>query len=369
MALLIGGTRQIGSTGVTITVNTPNITVASGSELMGPEIILAANKDITLAKGASVIQSMGSIPQGGLYPNLPLLIGSSTTSGSGNGVLLAVSDVADNVVRTGVSAVQPAGIGLTIGAGATISGANVNLNSTSGGTLDQTAMIKGETVSISAGTINLLLNPNATPVASGINLAGTSLTSLLGSGALSLTGYNSIDIYGSSTAPGSITSISSGNLALHTGALRGFVDAGETITINATSFTLDNSGGQIGSGPNTGTVVQGTLSVKAGTIYTGNNTTNIDQFSNVNLTAANGLVLQNQMSTGATTVTPGGITSQTNLTTNHADYHRCGTGHANHNRCRWSAQYPRSGGRWRWKRSHGFGRFGRNAHPRRPGSY
>jgi len=295
-SLLIGGTRQIGSSAVTITVNTPNITVENaGAPLVGPEIILAANDGITLDPGAAIIQT-GSIPQGGLYPYLPILIGNSAMAGSGDGVLLRVGATSTTVERSGVdSSTTP---NIAIGAGAFVSGENVAIDSTAGGSIDPTAVIRGQNVSVSAGTINILLNQADTPVISGINLGGTALNSLLGTSALSLTGYNSIDIYG----PGTITS---GNLGFHTGSLRGFADSSsDVVTINATSLTLDNAGGQSGLAPNPGTPIQGTLMVNAGTLYTGANTTNIDQYASVNLAVSNGMVLQNS----------GAISSQTNLT-------------------------------------------------------
>src|SRR6202012_4023753 len=74
--------------------------------------------------------------------------------------------------------------------------------------------------------------------------------------------------------------------------------------IDATSLRLDNAPGQPGAGPLPGATIQGSLEVKAGTIFTGANTLNIDQYANVSLTATNGVFLQNT----------GGISSQTNLT-------------------------------------------------------
>ncbi|MEZ0274091.1 MAG: hypothetical protein ACAH88_04245, partial [Roseimicrobium sp.] len=57
-SLLVGGFRTFGETGTTVTVRTGNLTLNNpGSPLTGPEIILAANKNLTLAPGSSIVQS------------------------------------------------------------------------------------------------------------------------------------------------------------------------------------------------------------------------------------------------------------------------------------------------------------------------
>lgn len=296
-SILIGGKRQSGADGVTVTVNTNNITVDNaGTPLVAPEIILVANKNLKLADGAAV-EAKGGIPQSALFPTPSLLIGNSTVAGSGDGVLLRVSDTSAAIVRTNIDTSTAPNI--TIGANATVSGVNLTIDSTAGGTLDPTAKLNGQNVSLKAGSISIVLN-DAGPLQPnpGIILEGSVLNNLLGTSALSLSGYNSIDIYGK----GSITS---GNLGLHTGDLRGFTnDPAGVVTINAGNLTLDNTPGRTGPGPAVGAPVQGSLVVNATTLFTGANTLNIDQYADVALTATSGVVLQNT----------GGISSQTNLT-------------------------------------------------------
>ena len=79
------------------------------------------------------------------------------------------------------------------------------------------------------------------------------------------------------------------------------------MTIDAASLRLDNAPGQNrAAGPLPGAPIQGSSLqvVNAGTVFTGANTLNIDQYANVSLTATNGVFLQNT----------GGISSQSNLT-------------------------------------------------------
>ncbi|QIF05757.1 filamentous haemagglutinin family protein [Roseimicrobium sp. ORNL1] len=57
-SLLVGGFRTFSDTGTTVTVRTGNLTLNNpGGALTGPEIILAANKNLTLAPGSSIVQS------------------------------------------------------------------------------------------------------------------------------------------------------------------------------------------------------------------------------------------------------------------------------------------------------------------------
>ncbi|MDR3401065.1 MAG: filamentous hemagglutinin family protein [Chthoniobacter sp.] len=304
-SILIGGTRQTGATGTTITVNTSSIEVNNaGAPLVGPEILLVSKGNLTLDPGAEIDQR-GSIPQGSLSTTPNLLIGNSSTAGSGDGVLFGVSDQPINVIRTSID--NAAGPNVVIGAGATVTGQYLTVDSTAGGTIDPTASLLARNIGLKAGRISLVFpNPPAAPVVApgGIVLQGSVLANVLASPSVSLSGYQSIDIYSSGTN-GSLTA---GNLGLHTGDLRGFTNSGaDVVTINAASLTLDNANnvpGQASSGPAAGAPIQGSLVVNATTITIGANTLNIDQFANVNLSASSGVILQNT----------GGLTTQKNLT-------------------------------------------------------
>src|SRR5439155_864761 len=67
-SLLIGGERTTGTAGTTITVNAANLTVDNaGAPLVGLEIILVAQKNLTLALGAEIVQQ-GVGPFTGHFP-------------------------------------------------------------------------------------------------------------------------------------------------------------------------------------------------------------------------------------------------------------------------------------------------------------
>jgi len=137
-SLLIGGLRQTTSTGVTITVNTPNIEVNNaGSPLIGQEIMLVANQTLTLDPGAEIVQR-GFLPSTGDFKPT-VNIGSSTIPGSGDGVFLRVSAREVPLVRSGFDSSNVPN--LVVGAGAIISGSNVTLDSTGGATLSPSAVL------------------------------------------------------------------------------------------------------------------------------------------------------------------------------------------------------------------------------------
>jgi len=277
-SLLIGGQRQFTSAGTTVTVKTNNLTLDNaGSALRGSEIILAANQKLTLEAGAEIRQS-GQIS--GRADTL--LLGNSTTAGSGNGTLVRVSsDVNAQIVRSGVSAsILP---NLVIGDGAILSGNSLTLDSTSATTLSSTAVLNGKAISLNSGRISIQLdNPGAPQGGAGLILAGDALESLKGAHTLSLLSYSSIDIYGTGAFA------LNGTLALHAGAIRGFNNAGGTVDLSATHITLDNRAASVV--PEVAAPLSGTLALKADTITLGANDLRVDRFASLQLNAANGLL-------------------------------------------------------------------------------
>ncbi len=193
------------------------------------------------------------------------------------------------------------GPSLTIGAGAIISGGSLILDSTSATVLDPSASLSGQSVSINSGQINLVLDGSAPT--SGLVLSGSALAGLQGSAqGLSLLSYTSIGIYGSGDIGGAADA--SGNypiesFALHAGEITN--ENGGTVTINAQTVTLDNSGGGTASG--NAPAPAGGLVVNAGVIQLGGgsgvNTLDLDGYASVQLNASSGVVLA---ATAATSV-------------------------------------------------------------------
>ncbi|MCE9520204.1 MAG: filamentous hemagglutinin N-terminal domain-containing protein, partial [Verrucomicrobia bacterium] len=291
-SLLIGGVRKVGANGTTITVNTTNLTVDNpGAPLSGPEIILVATGSMTLTPGSQIMQT-GSIAGAAET----LLLGDASIPGSGDGTLLRVSaDVSAQTIRSGVSASSVPN--MIIGAGVQISGASLTLDSTYGTSLDPTAVLTGQAISLNSGQISLALD-GSSPATAGLVLAGTALQSLQSAQSLSLLSYTSLDIYGFGQFS------TQGSLALHAAEIRGFNNFGGVVTLSANDILIDN----IAKGSVVGAVdaPSGFLSLNAGTIRIGSNTVKIDQYEGVILNATNGIFLSGT----------GGLNVQTALTAN-----------------------------------------------------
>ncbi|MEI8340679.1 MAG: hypothetical protein WCH43_03970, partial [Verrucomicrobiota bacterium] len=306
-SLLVGGVRQTGQDGTTITVTTNNITVDNaGAPLIGPDIILAASRNLTLAPGADVEGS-------GVASGIPLITGNASVAGSGNGTLLRVSSAATApVTRLGVDA-STAPL-LTIGAGTRINGASVILDSTTRTSLDPGALITGANIALDSGLISLQLDhPVSLQTPGGLVLTNATLQALQASAKnLSLLSYTSIDVYGT----GQAGSFALASLALHAGEIRGFNTGGGTVVFAANHIDLDNSPG--GSRTDSG-ASSGTIQFNANTVTLGNNLLNIDQYSSVEINASGGILgigtgglsVQNSLSLTAPLVTGAKAASQT----------------------------------------------------------
>jgi filamentous hemagglutinin family protein len=289
-SLLIGGVRTFGTNGTTVSVKTSNLTVDNaGTSFRAPEIILASRKNLTLEEGANVTQSGRMTGRSD-----DLLIGNAAAPGSGDGVLLRVSDdPGGEVVRTGVTAsLAP---NLVIKAGASVSGRALLLDSTAGTTLDPNAHLDGDFIALNSGRISIVLD-NSVPLQPnpGLVLAGDALRGLQSALSLSLLSYSTMDIYGTGEFA------AGGGLALHAAEIRGFNNGGSA-TFRAGNLTLDNRAGGTGAGPQPG--LKGTLAFDAATIHIGRNQLAIDQYATLELNASGGIRFEGN----------GGLTAQGDL--------------------------------------------------------
>lgn len=272
-SLLIGGERVSGNGTSSVTVRAGNLTLDNaGAPLTGTEIVLVAQGTMTLASGSSIIQS-----------------GTQSTADnfvvSGNGTLVRVSGVEGaSTLRSGVTtSALPL---LTIGAGVTLSGESLTLDSSNATSLSPLAVLVGNTINLNSGKLSVLLdNPGTLQSNPGLVLSGSLLAGLQTANSLSLLSYTSLDLYGTGTLA------TAGALALHAGEIRGFNQAAGTLNITAKSLLLDN----LASGTVVGAVngLSGSvLNLTADTITIGVNALAVNQFSTVVMNAANGLVMQ-----------------------------------------------------------------------------
>jgi hypothetical protein len=260
-SLLIGGVRQTGMDGTSVVITTKNLTVNNaGAALTGSDIILVAETNLTVAPNADIEQK-------------GTLLGSSETLLlNGNGNLLRMSaDPSAQIIRSGVTPSVTV-TGMSIGASAKISGAGIILDSTYATTLDPSAILSGQSITldssrISLNLVNLPLNQlQGNP---GLVLSNATLSGLgVAAQSLSLLSYSSIDIYGTGQV-GALNSTGQPvltNLALHTAEISGFDSNGNpgggAVVFAARSISLDNAGGGVGLGRNS--TAAGTISFNAG---------------------------------------------------------------------------------------------------------
>jgi hypothetical protein len=171
--------------------------------LTGNEIILVSNQTLTLASGAAIEQS-GVVFDGAEN----LTIGDSANLGSGDGVLLrATGDAAAQFGRLGVNPADTSA-NLVIGAGASISGVAVTLDSTSGTVIDPTVAldqgVAGQALVLRSGAISLQIDPTVSlSSAPGLVIGNDTLQGLENSvQRLALSSYSTIDLYGAGTLGG-----------------------------------------------------------------------------------------------------------------------------------------------------------------------
>jgi filamentous hemagglutinin len=302
----------------TLTLSQGGTAVSLPQGTNGDKIDTTVNATVTLANGSTEALTAGkptalsgscTVTLSGPGKIVAIGTGAPIPVTLGDGVLLRVSnDSSATSTRIGVaSSTAPT---LQVGAGATISGASVTIDSTDSTTIDPTANLGGA-LSLSSGQISLVLNSSlAGDVAPGsLVLTGSALSSLeTNATALALLSYSSIDTYGA----GQIGTTAFTSLSLHAAELRGFdLGSGGQVTFTAQTVSLDNSQRATDPGPVPGNVPGGTLSFNAGTVELGANTLSIDQFANVNLTASGGIVAEGP---GGSTQGSGALSVSGNLT-------------------------------------------------------
>ncbi len=237
-SLLVGGLRRQTEEGFRVTTTTGRLTLDNaGSVLTGSDIILVARKNLTLAEGAELTGS------GASESSDPLLFGNE--SGGGDGALVRVSGSAETgpVIRRGIG---DSAVRLDIGMNATLAGGSIVLDSTAATSLDPTAALLGESVSLGSGSLAIVLDPSAgLPTGSGLVLSGDALADIQATARnLSLLSYTNLDLHGA----GQIGSRAFESLSLQAGAIRGIGQNDGTVTISANTLHLGNLSGTASGG-------------------------------------------------------------------------------------------------------------------------
>jgi len=275
-SLLIGGLRRSTTNGMAVDVHTSAITLNNpGATLSLPEITLASKAALTVA-GGSNIASSGSLSQ----TSEPLLI-------SGDGTLLRVSgDTSSSIARSSTTgSVLPV---MTIGAGASLSGAGLILDSSYATSLSPTALLSASALALGGGQISIVLSPpsaglSGSVVSPHLTLSGSLLAYVQSVDSLALTSYCTVDIYGA----GTFGSPTMGALNIYASGIRGY-DRG-SVTLTAGSVTLANpSGSTTLAAP--ALPLSGSLQVNAGTVNLGANAFSVAGYTGLGIAASNELL-------------------------------------------------------------------------------
>ncbi|MDC7787036.1 filamentous hemagglutinin family protein [Rhodoplanes sp. TEM] len=241
-SLLLGGVRTPTASGMTIAVTAGSIVVRNDEDtaLTGPEIVLAATGDVTVAAG-SVIRAEGTIAGGGG----DLIMTEAEATGD-HGVLLRVSNGdAVGVIRANVDSSSHAL--LTIGEGAVVAGgASLMLDATGEFTLAGSAGISGTAVTLGSSRISF----GATGAVTGVAFGTDALTRFAGTEVLTLQSYSTIDFY----AGVDFGAIGLDTVVLDTAGLVGYTSG--TVTVAAGTIALQNTSGRYaGTSTSSGTLV------------------------------------------------------------------------------------------------------------------
>lgn len=287
-SLLIGGLR--GESGGTVTATTGNVVLNNpGASLNGPEVTLISKDDITLAPGSG-LASLSSLAEA----SQPLAV-------EGDGTLVRVSgDTGSTITRTGVTGSNSPL--LTLGAGTSISGNCVILDSSYANNFAATADVNATALALGSGQISVVFQDPGALAGSAVTphlvLAGDLLAEAQLAQALTLQSYRTIDFYGA----GSFGSPALNELNLLAGGIRGYGQGTGAAVVTAGKVLLGNPSATGSLGAPMG--ASGKLEVLANRVQFGANTVAVAGYADLNLTA-NG---------GVTGLTAGGFSTAGNLT-------------------------------------------------------
>ncbi len=273
--LLVGGVRRTAEDGSTVVdARTRSVTLDNpGETLRGSDVALFSREKIEITAGSG-LAAEGS--GGG---------GSYQFSGDG-AALRASSGKNATIVRQGVGgSIAPL---LSMGTGASVSGAEVVLDSTYGMDVDDSAGLAADRLSLAAGQVSLVLSAQdalaGRTLAQHLVLEGDLLARVQNAKSLSLASYRSIDVYGN----GQFGRAGMEALALTGAGLRGYGQSGAGATFLARDLFLGNpSAATVTAAP----AVGGNLSLVAGrTVTLGANDFALRGFADASFVAPGGMI-------------------------------------------------------------------------------
>ncbi|MFA7349558.1 MAG: filamentous hemagglutinin family protein [Methylotenera sp.] len=305
-SLLLGGTRSNGK----LDVIASDVRMSENSNLVGPEVILAATDTVLLDSGAHITGS------GAGATAKDLTIG-AVGGADGDGALVRVSGgKATTVTRLNVNGDRGE---LTVESGATVEGDGSILLDASK-KMDIAGDIEfadGAALGFSSSHVSLGAPDNNEAVTDGLWLKKTQLDQFVDAGSLFLQSQSTIDLYGDASFGNN-----NFDLTLQSAGIAGYQNAGKTTTITTRNITLANNdnatfapAAPLGAGT-TPVLGSGTLAINAETVTNGNNTVRLAGFDQVNVTASKELVVQGNTAREVDQPTSNKLVVDKNLTIN-----------------------------------------------------
>jgi filamentous hemagglutinin family protein len=328
-SLLIGGTRSLSGGKTVITPLSTSVTVDSGADLKGQEFLLsAAPQSYTVTTsdtpenfastfGVSVDDFLAANPslspgeqvaEGTVFeiPGAAVTINSGAIiSASGNlppkvlgiagdGALVAVSGSSGmTLARTGftpnivdLQSATPVAQ-LSIGAGASLSGGTVILDSSSASNIDPSIKISATTTAVSSAAVSMGGNDSGM-----LSLSGDLLSTLNSSKNLSVTSYSTLLLHDGT----GLGSSDMQKLSLHAAAISGDSDGGSvSVAVAPTGMiTLDNSLSSKLPTDYVPAASSGSLSLSSSILNLGSGALRMDGFESVAASASTGVSVSGQ---------------------------------------------------------------------------
>ncbi len=286
-SIFLGGRRSEGAEGTELNVISNNVTIASGANLVAPELILAARDTVVLADGATVSGAGESNQEGSNYVV------------NGDAAIMRVSGGAQSELVRHAASGNAGSIDVASGATVAADGSalfDVSKNLSFAGNID----VQGASLAVGAAQINLGDVPANTE---GFNLASSTLIGI-NADELRLNGRQSINVF---SAP----IIEAQRLVLDTPLLEARAGSSDAVTqVHADEVILRNStGSAVSSNPSAQT--HGSLQISAGNadaageIEQGQGTVTVAGFDAVKLTSTGAIYGRDTgtLNTGAADVT------------------------------------------------------------------
>jgi len=291
-SLLLGATRQQQGADVALNVRATDVTVESGTALAAPEVMLAANTQVTVTNGAT-ITAAGN--------------GRVGTSGSiqlaGDSAFARISSADQVRVQRSTSSTGANGT-ITVAAGAMLDASrSITLDASRDTVVDGDMRTNNGSLSLAASRVSLGDTQN---VSGGLVLSSDRLKQLKARD-LILNSRSTINLYGQ-------VSLNLDHVALDAAGLAGYRNAGQSASISADSVSLSNRSGRsyVATTPPDGT---GALNIAAREVTLGEGDFKVRGFSNTTVSATEQIIAKPETDTAVQLHVAGDLALQTSRLT------------------------------------------------------